>query len=54
MGKVTFMTMMLKIHFQDKIVSQMQFDIETFPQDKLPDDLKKIEPTKPGSNNLSE
>jgi len=37
----------------DKIVSQMQFNIETFSDDNLPEDLKKVLPTKPGSRNLS-
>ena len=39
--------------FKDKIVSQMEFNIETFTEDNLPDDLKKIIPIKPGSRNLS-
>ena len=38
---------------KDKIVSQIQINIQTFSEDKLPEDLKKIQPTKPGSNNLS-
>ena len=38
---------------KDKIVSQMQFNIETFSEDKIPEDLRKIQPTKPGSRNLS-
>ena len=41
------------ISIQDKIVSQIQFNIETFSADKIPEDLKKINPTKPGSRNLS-
>ena len=41
------------ISIKDKIVSQIQFNIETFSADKIPDDLKKINPTKPGSRNLS-
>ena len=41
------------VSIKDKIVSQMQFNIETFSDDKLPDDLKKVLPTKPGSRNLS-
>ena len=36
---------------KDNIVSQLKFHIETFPNDKLPDDIKKIKPTKPGSRN---
>ena len=37
----------------NKIVSQMQFNIQTFSEDKLPEDLRKIQPIKPGSKNLS-
>ena len=37
----------------DKIISQMKIIIETFSEDKLPLDLKKISPIKPGSRNLS-
>ena len=36
-----------------KIVSQIQLNIETFSEDKIPEALKKIQPTKPGSRNLS-
>ena len=42
------------ISIKDKIASQIQFNIETFSEDKIPEDLKKIQPTKPGSRNLSE
>ena len=38
---------------KDKIISQIKFEIKTFTEDKLPKELKKIEPTKPGSRNLS-
>ena len=38
---------------QDKIVSQIKFKIETFSKDKIPEELKKINPIKPGSRNLS-
>jgi len=41
------------VSIRDKIISQMQFNIETFSEDKLPEDLKKIQPIKPGSRNLS-
>jgi len=41
------------ISIKDKIASQIQFNIETFSEDKIPEDLKKIQPTKPGSRNLS-
>ena len=38
---------------KDKIVSQVKFEIQTFTEDKLPEELKKIKPIKPGSRNLS-
>ena len=41
------------VSIKDKIVSQMQFNIETFSEDEIPEDLRKIQPTKPGSRNLS-
>ena len=41
------------ITFKNNIVSQMEFLIETFSKDKIPTDLKSIDPTKPGSRNLS-
>ena len=41
------------VSIKEKIVSQMQFNIETFSEDKIPEDLRKIQPTKPGSRNLS-
>ena len=34
---------------KDKIISQIKFNIETFDENKLPDDLKSIDATKPGS-----
>ena len=30
----------------------MKFNIETFTEDKIPEDLKKINPIEPGSRNL--
>ena len=33
-------------------VSQIKIDIPTYDKNKLPDHLKKINPTKPGSRNL--
>ena len=42
-----------KISIKDQIISQMQFYIETFSKDKIPEDLRKISPIKPGSSNLS-
>jgi len=41
------------VSIKDKIVSQMQFNIETFSEDEIPEDLRKIQPIKPGSRNLS-
>ena len=41
------------ISIKNTIVSQMQFNIETFSEDKIPEDLRKIHPVKPGSRNLS-
>ena len=38
---------------KDKIVSQIKFKIPIFKENELPDDLKKIPTTKPGSRNLS-
>ena len=38
---------------KNKIVSQIEFDIETFSENNLPKELKIIKPTKPGSRNLS-
>jgi len=34
------------------IVSQLKINIDTFKSDELPDDLKKINPSKPGSRSL--
>ena len=42
-----------KNSIKDQIISQMQFNIETFSKDKIPEDLRKISPIKPGSSNLS-
>ena len=39
------------ISIKDKIVSQIQFNIETFSEDEIPEDLRKIHPIKPGSRN---
>ena len=40
------------IPIKNKIVSQIKLHIETFSKDKLPEELKKIDPYKPGSRNL--
>tara|TARA_B100001123_G_scaffold204194_1_gene231572 strand:- start:2198 stop:2776 length:579 start_codon:yes stop_codon:yes gene_type:complete len=37
------------ISIKDKIISQLKFNIETFPKEKIPEDLKKIQAIKPGS-----
>jgi len=37
---------------KNKIISQIKLNIETYETEKLPEDLKKIKPTKPGSKNL--
>ena len=41
------------VSIKDKIISQIQFNIETFTEDKVPEDLRKIQPIRPGSRNLS-
>ena len=38
---------------QDEIISQVKFKIETFKENELPKELKKIQPIKPGSRSLS-
>ena len=38
---------------KDKIVSQIKINISTFNEKNIPDNLKKIDPIKPGSRNLS-
>jgi orotate phosphoribosyltransferase len=40
------------ISIRHQMVSQMKFNIETFTEDKIPEDLKKINPIEPGSRNL--
>ena len=37
---------------KERIISQIKFSIETFDENNLPDELKRINPTKPGSRNL--
>ena len=41
------------VSIKDKIISQVKFEIKTFTEDKIPEELKKIKPIKPGSRNLS-
>jgi orotate phosphoribosyltransferase len=38
---------------KDKIISQIKFKFETYNKDKLPEELKNIKSTKPGSRNIS-
>ena len=38
---------------KDKIISQIRLKIDTYKNNELPDFLKKIKPSKPGSRNLS-
>ena len=38
---------------KDKIISQIKFEIETFKENELPVELKKIQSIKPGSRNSS-
>ena len=40
-----------EVLIKDKIVSQIRLKIETYKANQLPDQLKKIEPIKPGSRN---
>ena len=42
-----------KVLIKDKIVSQIRIEAATFNKDELPDELKKIQPIKPGSRSLS-
>ena len=41
------------ILIKDKIVSQVKIDIRTFSENEVPEDLKKINVTKPGSRNIT-
>ena len=41
-----------KSQIKDKIISQIKLNIPTFSEENLPEDLKLIKPTKPGSRNL--
>ena len=42
-----------KSKITDKIISQVKIDIETYERSNLPDKIKKIDPIKPGSRNLT-
>ena len=41
-----------KVLIKDKIISQVKFEIQTFKEKQIPDELNKIQPIKPGSKNL--
>ena len=41
-----------KILIKDKIISQVKFEILTFNEKQIPDELNKIQAIKPGSKNL--
>ncbi len=41
-----------KSQIKNKIISQIELNIPTFSEENLPEDLKLIKPTKPGSRNL--
>ena len=40
------------VAIKNKIVSQIKFNIQTFSENNLPNELKKIAPEKPGSRSL--
>ena len=42
-----------KVKITDKITSQIKFKIQTFEPNKIPDEMKKTPPIKPGSRNIS-
>ena len=42
-----------KLLIKDKIISQIKFSIETYNENSLPEDLKKIKVDTPGSKTLS-
>ena len=41
-----------KILIKEKIISQLKFEIKTFNENEIPDDLNKIKPIKPGSKSF--
>ena len=41
-----------KTEIKDKIVSQVELNIQTYTKDNLPKELSSIDPVKPGSRNL--
>ena len=42
-----------KLLIKDKIISQVKFNIETYTENSIPEELKKIKAVKPGSRYLS-
>ncbi len=42
-----------KLAINNKLISQIKFKIDTFKENDLPDNLKKISPEKPGSRNIT-
>ena len=42
-----------EVLIKDKIISQIKFNVATYKENELPGRLKKIQPIKPGSRNLS-
>ena len=42
-----------KIFIKNKIISQIKLKIDTFNDSNLPEELKKTQPTKPGTRNIS-
>ena len=40
-----------KLLIKDKIISQIKLKIETFGNNNIPKNLKKVKPVKPGSRN---
>ena len=42
-----------EVLIKDKIISQIKFNVATYKEHELPGRLKKIQPIKPGSRNLS-
>ena len=42
-----------KVLIKDKIISQLKFEINTFKKNQLPDELNKIQPSRPGSKKIT-
>ena len=42
-----------KVLIKDKIISQVKFEINTFKKNQLPDELNKIQPSRPGSKKIT-